>query len=176
MLFTKDKKMITIIANINITGDCLEELVETLVKIKQHLKKDDVAKEICKEHGFDIDIIDGIPMEFVDDLEASAKTIDARIQLSTSLLKEDFEIIMRYAIHELVHSLQHMRSEGINLNEDVDYLDREDELDAFKFQIKYDAKERGIDEAESYVEDLVEYHEVPNEIVEDKKKELLEKI
>lgn len=165
--------MIKIIATL--TSNDLEGVIETLSKIKQELKKNDIAREICQEHGFDIDIIDGIPMEFIDDLESSAKTIDSRIQLSTSLLDEEFEVMMRYAIHELVHSLQHMRAEGINVNEDSEYLDREDELEAFKFQVKYDAEERGLNEAIDYVEDLVEYHEIPDEEKEDKKKELLER-
>ncbi len=158
------------------TSQDLEDTIEILARVKSELKKDPIAKEICREHGFSIDIIDGIPMEFAEDLEASAKTTDSKIQLSSNLLNDDFEIIMRYAIHELVHSLQHMKSEGIDPYADDEYLDREDELEAFQFQIAYDAKERGENEAEEYVEDLIEYHEIPEEEQENKKEELLDKI
>ena len=123
--------MIVIISKIASSSDALENMIELLAKIKQEMKMNDIVAEICQEHGFDIDIIDGIPMEFADDIEASAKTIDSRIQLNSELLNEDFEIIMRYAIHELVHSLQHMKAEGIDLYASEEYLDREDELEAF---------------------------------------------
>lgn len=154
----------------------LEDITEILADIKRELKDNEIVHEICKEHGFDIDIIDGITLEFVDDLEASAKTVDSRIQLSSDLLQEEFEIMMRYAIHELVHSLQHMRSEGIDPYATDEYLDREDELEAFQFQIAYDSEERGEEEALEYVEELIEYHEIPEEEKEDKKEELLDKI
>lgn len=168
--------MILIISKNETASEDLEDIIELLAEIKQEMKGNDIAIEICKEHGFNVDIIDGIPMEFIDDLEASAKTIDSRIQLNSELLNEEFEIIMRYAIHELVHSLQHMKSEGIDPYASDEYLDRDDELEAFQFQIAYDAEERGEDEAVDYVEDLIEYHEIPEEEREDKKEELLEKV
>lgn len=167
--------MIVVISKINNSAE-LEDVIELLAEIKQEMKENDIVAEICQEHGFDIDIIDGIPMEFVDDLEASAKTIDSRIQLNSELLNEEFEIIMRYAVHELVHSLQHMKAENIDPYATDEYLDRGDELEAFQFQIAYDAEERGEDEAVDYVEDLIEYHEIPPEEQEEKKEELLEKV
>lgn len=153
----------------------LKDINETLAKIKQEMKEHEVVKEICEEQGFDLDIIDGIPMEFVEDLESSAKTVDSRIQLNESLLDEEFEIIMRYAIHEFVHALQHMNSKNMDPYEGLEYLDRPDELEAFQFQIAYDAEERGEEEAVEYVEDLIEYHEIEPEEQENKKQELLEK-
>lgn len=168
--------MIVIISKLNNSSEELENMIELLAEIKQEMKENDIVAEICQEHGFSLDIIDGIPLEFVDDLEASAKTVDSRIQLNSELLNEDFEIIMRYAIHELVHSLQHMKSEGIDPYATDEYLDREDELEAFQFQIAYDAEERGEEEAIDYVEDLIEYHEIPDEEQENKKEELLEKV
>ena len=154
----------------------LNDINEILSEIRQSLKENEIAQEICKEQGFDIDIIDGIPIEFEEDLDASAKTVDSKIRLSTSLLDEEFEIIMRYAIHELVHALQHMRLDNFESYDDLDYLDRPDELEAFQFQIAYDAQERGEDEAIDYVEDLIEYHEIPEDDKLSKKEELLEKI
>ena len=154
----------------------LQNTVELLGKVKRELKKNDIAKEICSEYGFDVDIIDGIPFEFVDDLEASAKTVDSAIQLNSNLVDEDFETIMRYSIHELVHSLQHMKTDEQEFSEDDgEYLDRGDEIEAFQFQIKFENEARGPDAAEEYVEDLIEYHEVPEHKEESKKNQLLEK-
>jgi hypothetical protein len=153
----------------------LQNNVELLAKINRELKVNHIAEEICKEYDFDIDIIDGIPFEFVDDLDASAKTVDSAIQLNSSLIDEEFEVVMRYAIHELVHALQHMKLKGLESLEDLEYLDRGDELEAFQYQVEYESEERGQDVAEEYVENLIEYHEVPPDEREEKKKELLEK-
>jgi len=165
--------VITVISNKSKSN--LQNTIELLAKVKRELRANSIAKEICKEYGFGTDIIDGISFEFVDNLEASAKTIDSAIQLNSSLMDEEFETIMRYAIHELVHSLQHMKLKGLESLEEQDYLDRGDEIEAFQYQIEYEADERGFDEAEDYVEDLIEYHEIPIENREEKKRELLEK-
>ena len=153
----------------------LKSEIEILAEIKRELRKNKIAKEICKEYGFGIDILDGIPIEFEDDLEASAKTIDSSIKLSSDLLNEDFDVIMRYAIHELVHALQHMEMVGGDPYAGDEYLDREDELEAFQYQIQYDSEVNGEDEVIEYVEDLIEYHEIPPEDRDSKKEELLEK-
>jgi len=157
------------------TTSNLQSIIELLAKVKRELKKNTIAEEICREHNFGIDIIDGISFEFEDDLEASAKTINSKILLNSNLMDEEFEIIMRYAIHELVHALQHMRGEGGEKDEAGSYLDREDELEAFQYQIEYELEERGEESAEEYVDNLIEYHEVPPEERENKKEELLER-
>lgn len=169
--------MLIILAKPEMSSDShLENIIETLAEIKKELKDNPIAHEICDEYGFQIDIIDGIPIEFIEDLDASAKTLDARIQLNTNLLDEDFAIIMRYAIHELVHALQHMRSVEIDPYSDEDYLDRGDELEAFQYQIAFDAENRGRNEAEDYVNDLIEYHEIPEPEQDVKKTELMNKV
>lgn len=166
--------MITIIAKKNKFD--LEDEIRLLSKIKKSLKENDLAKEICKEYDFQIDIVDGIPLDFEDDLEASAKTLDSRIILNSNLMDENFDIIMRYAIHELVHALQHMRNlSRKDKYKNKDYLDRPDELEAFQYQVQFDKEERGMDEAEEYVDELVEFHEIPKDEANKKKKELLEK-
>lgn len=165
--------MIIILANKE--DSHLQSEIEILARVKRELRKNDIAKDICKEYGFNIDIIDGVPIEFEDDLGASAKTIDSCIKLDSGLLDEDFEVIMRYAIHELVHSLQHMKMIGVDPYDGEDYLNRGDELEAFQYQIEYEADAVGKEEAENYVDNLVEYHEVPPEKIEEKKKELLER-
>ncbi len=155
----------------------LEDTIQLLSDIKDELKSNDIAKELCKKYDFDIDIIDGIPIEFADELDASAKTINSKILLSDELMDAPFEKVMRYAIHELVHALQHMQRHGKeDPYKDHDYLDRPDELEAFQHQIQYESDAVGKEQAEDYVDDLLDYHEVPEDEKTEKKDELLDKV
>jgi hypothetical protein len=155
----------------------LQYKTELLSKIRRLLKKDDICLQICSEFGHEPDILDGIPIEFDSKLDVSAKTINAKIYLNDSLLDEAFKVIMRYVVHELVHAFQHMNKISMkDEHKEKDYLDRPDELEAFQVQIKYDAKHRGKDKAEEYVDDLIEYHEIPKKQKEEKKEELMEKV
>jgi hypothetical protein len=165
--------MIIVVAN---QENKLKSIVELLSKVKKTLMEDDIAAEICNEFGFDVDIISGIPIEFDDSIESTAKTINSHIKLNTSLMDAEFEVIMRYAIHELVHALQHMTEEANEQENNAEYLDRDDELEAFQYQIEYESDARGPDVAEQYVDDLIEYHEIPEEEKEDKREELLDKV
>lgn len=168
--------MIVILAKRNKKTD-LENTIELLSEVKDELKSNDIVKEVCKKYGFDIDIIDGIPIEFVDDLDASAKTINSKILLSDELIDAPFEKVMRYAIHELVHALQHMERHGTEDPYDKhDYLDRPDELEAFQHQIEYESDVSGKNEAEKYVDELLDYHEIPEHDKEEKKDELMDKV
>lgn len=155
----------------------LKHKTELLSKIRKLLKEDDICLQICSEFGHEIDILDGIPIQFDPDIDVSAKTINAKIYLSENLLSESFKVIMRYVVHELVHAFQHMnKKDKEDKHEKKDYLDRPDEVEAFQAQIKYDAKNRGKDAAEDYVDELIEYHEIPNTKKEEKKEELLKEV
>lgn len=154
----------------------IEDSVELVKKIKESLKESDIAKEICRENGHDIDVIDAIVIK-IEPLDTSAETVNGEITLNESLADEEFEILMRYAIHELVHVFQHMEREGEpDPYEKLHYLDRPDETEAFKVQIEYEAEERGKNEAEDYVDELLEYHDIPEEKREKKKEEFLERV
>lgn len=154
----------------------LEGELETLKKVRQELKKDPTARKIFKDFKKDIDFLDGIPIDLSDEIDVSAKTINSRIILNKKLLNEPFEILMRYAVHELVHALQHIHSEELKDQYDnYEYLDRPDELEAFQYQIEYDKNNRGEDEVVEYVEELLEYHDIPEHEFEEKKTELLER-
>ena len=141
----------------------LEQEVRILARIKKELKKDLVVQEIIQSAGKDLSIIDGLPIDFSDEIDVSAKTINSRILLNKALLSEPFEILMRYVIHELVHAFQHM--DASNLTDDPyadqEYLDRPDEMEAFQYQIKFDSNHRGEDEVVEYVEELLDYHDIP---------------
>ncbi len=151
---------------------------ETIEKLKKEIKKEQLAIDAAKKYDKDIDIVDSIKIDFQDDIDSSAKTVNGDITLNSILLEEDFVEIMKYFIHEFVHSLQHKTKKNLqstNRSKD-DYLDNSAELEAFQTQIGYEAKKKGDDKAEDYAEDLVEYHELEGEEAEDKKEELLEEV
>lgn len=154
----------------------IEESVILIAKIKDELKIKDVVVQICNEYGFLTDIIDGVIIRF-DEIETSAETVNGEIVLNKDLIKEEFDVLMRYPVHELVHVFQHMEREGASRDpyEGMDYLDRPDEKEAFKAQIKDEKETRGEGAAEQYVDELLDYHSIPKTNRTKKKNELLGK-
>jgi len=156
----------------------IEEKHKLLAKIRVHLRNDDMAKNLTKEYGIKGWIFDAVPLDFKD-IKVTAKTVNGTIFLNPKINKMPFNIVMRYVIHEFVHVLQHITEEKDGEVEDdkkQEYLDREDEVEAFQHQIKYDAKYRGKDAAEEYTDELLEYHKIPREEKKERKKELMEKV
>ena len=145
-----------------------------LSEVRATLINDKIAKDICKENNIEKDFLLGVPISF-DKLDVSAKTIDGSIFLNEKLAKKDFDILMRYVIHELVHAIQHSDEKNKNKEDKAeDYLDRQSEIDAFVEQIKFDKKNRGKDAAEEYVEELLDHHNIKGDRREKKREELLE--
>ena len=167
--------MITILAKKE--NNKIDSEIEIISKIKEEIKKDPITKELLRQYSKDESFIDAIPLDFSEDIDVSAKTINARILLNKNLLKEPFDIILRYAIHELVHSLQHVNlNDDFNKYEEYEYLDRPDELEAFQVQIEFDKERRGEDAVVEYVEDLLDYHDIPENEYNDKRNELMKNI
>ena len=156
--------------------DNLMDQISCLTRIRESLVSDEIAKIICEDMGFDHKILSGVPIRF-EELDVSAKTVNSNISLNPKLMNKSFEIIMRYVIHELVHCFQHIKNYNKNNSskDDEDYLDDKDEIEAFQWQIKYDEESRGEEEAEEYVDELLEYHDVPDGEKGDKKELFLEK-
>lgn len=167
--------MIVIIAKKEVNH--IDSEIELISKIKETLKSDPIIKNLLNEYGKDKDFIDALPLDFSEDLDVSAKTINARIILNKKLLSETFDIIYRYAVHEVVHALQHVNLAADDQGYDqYEYLDRPDELEAFQVQIEADKNRRGEEAVIEYVEDLLDYHEIPADEKDDKKNELLERV
>lgn len=155
----------------------LQNTIELLAEIKNILKSNERIKEVCEEYNHDIDIIDGVPLDFKDNLGASAKTINSKIFLSDELIDKPIEIAARYAVHEFIHALQHMdRYNKKDPYEDKEYLDRPDEIEAFQHQIGFEAEVVGKEEAEEYVDELLDYHSVPKKERDSKKEELMDEV
>lgn len=142
----------------------IEKRILQISDAKKELKKNEVALSIAEKYGLDDifeEIVDGMPVSIDEDLESSAKTSDGQISLSEKALKD----IMKYLIHEFAHVCQHISNEGktkkIKRERKKPYLDRENEKEAFKFQIKHQIKEDGLSETEEYIEDLLDFHKIP---------------
>ena len=148
--------------------------IAILSKIRTALCSDKIAKKICKEKGVGEWFLEGVPIKF-DKIKQSAKTVDSNIILNRSLIKKPFEIMMRYVIHELTHSIQHVQaSRKKTKKKDEAYLDKDTEIEAFKYQVEFDEENRGRRNAEKYVEDLLDYHDIKGKDRDDKKDELLD--
>ena len=155
----------------------LDELTVHLSNIRTFILTNKIALEICDEFGYNESILMGVPIVFSSDLDVSAKTIDGQMILNSDLIEEGYEILLRYVIHELVHVFQHIENKSKkDLYPDHEYLDRPDELEAFKYQIEFDESMRGEKDVIEYVEGLLEHHDVPSEEKIDKAVELMEKI
>jgi len=139
-------------------------------KMRNYLKSDSVVQEMFKEYGVDIEEIDLIPMRF-GNLDVSAKTDHGIIIFNYKLLTDgDFFKDFSYGVHEITHWLQQTTGDKPTQSaNDGSYLDNPYEQEGFQNQVEYIAKQFGEDEAENYVDDLLEHHDV------DGKKEFKEK-
>ena len=155
----------------------LEKRTKLIAKIKAFLKADETYLTLCEEYDQPPEILDGISVVFTDDIDVTAKTINAKVFLNSALLDDQFKIIARYVLHELTHCFQHMEKEGKKkTKKNKVYLDRPEELEAFQYQIKFDNEHRKDSDVNKYVNNLLSYHKVPKEERPLKKKELTEKL
>lgn len=148
-------------------------LLRLIDKAKKYLKQDEVMKNIFKEYNTDIAIIDYIPVTF-SDLDVSAKTDHGIIYLSFTLLEDgDFFKDYSYLIHEITHFLQQTCNDKPTQSSDEgEYLDNKFEQEAFTNQVEYISDHFGENEAENYVDDLLEHHEIDNKKEKKEKKEI----
>jgi hypothetical protein len=144
-----------------------------LSEIRTSLLNDEIAKEICRENDIGVWFLKSVPISF-SKLDVAAKTADGSILLGEKLMDKPHEIRMRYVIHELVHAIQHVEDFGEKEDDKAqDYLDRDDEIEAFQMQNKYDAEQRGEEKVEEYVDGLLSHHNIPKSKREEKKDELM---
>lgn len=148
-----------------------------ILKAKNKLLNDQVWQNICKEYDEDPNIIDLIPTMF-GNLDVSAKTDHGIVILNYRLLCDgDFTKDISYMIHEYSHWLQQTKGDKPTKgSDDGNYLKNPFEQEAFSNQVEYIAKDQGKEEAEQYVEDLLEYHDVNDKDYEDLEDVLMEKI
>jgi hypothetical protein len=151
----------------------LKRKMDALIEIRASLLVDEIAKDICKEAKENFDILTAVPIEF-EDMDVTAKTVSGSIKLNPLLIDKDFNIMMRYVIHELVHVMQHI-SENSNIDDSADnYLDKESEVEAFQRQIEFDSDSKTEKEITKYIKDLLDHHDYPKGDREKKEEELRE--
>ena len=149
-------------------------LMRIINKAKEHLKNDNTMKDIFKEYGEDIDIINYIPTYFKD-LDVSAKTDHGIVWLNIKLLDEGFDKFdYSYLVHEYTHWAQQCLGKKATKSSDSgSYLDNKYEQEGFQNQIEYISNHFGEDEAESYVENLLKHHNVKDKNKKDKLEAIL---
>lgn len=145
-----------------------------LKKLREFLKKDEVVQKMFKEYEVDIEEIDYIPMRF-GNLDVSAKTDHGVIIYNYNLLTDgDFFKDFSYGVHEMTHWLQQTTgTKPTKSSNDGNYLDNPFEQEGFQNQIEYISKQDGKEEAEDYVDNLLDHHEINSDKERDKKKETL---
>lgn len=148
---------------------------EVVDLMKKRVKKDPAVIKKFKEYDVPLDYIDKVHVEFCP-LDVSAKTKDKKIYLNEKMLADDKEDISdptHYLVHELVHFLQQKTGEGDRGTKSTEYLDKPTEEEAFQTQVDFKKREEGHDEAEDYVEGLLDHHDLDGKKRKNKKEELM---
>lgn len=149
-------------------------LLRLINRAKNYLKKDPTMQRICEENGVKVDFIDLIPTCFAD-LDVSARTDHGIVYLNYKLLCDgDFYKDLSYLPHEYTHYFQQcFGDKPTQGSDDGDYLSNKFEQEAFQNQIEFTAKEFGEEEAERYVNHLLEHHEITDKKERKQKKDEL---
>jgi hypothetical protein len=153
-----------------------EEEVSKIIKLmKDKVKKDPALISKFKEYKVPIETIDNVEVSFVP-LDVSAKTKNKKIYLNESMLCADSKVKdpTQYLVHEMIHFLQQFTG-NTQGHEKSEYLDKDTEIESFKTQVDYKKRNEGKEEAEEYVDDLLDYHNLDGKKREQKEKELLGK-
>jgi hypothetical protein len=118
-----------------------------------------------------------VHISFDDDLDVSAKTVNCEIFLNGKLFDEgNWDDQMRYVVHEIIHVMQQEAGEVNGQTSDEDYLDDENELEAFKAQISYMSDHEPPEEIQQYLEQLMDHHDMQGKERRLKIEELTEEI
>jgi hypothetical protein len=143
-------------------------------KLRVFLKQDPVVQQMFEEYGVDIEELDYIPMMF-GNLDVSAKTDHGIIIYNYKLLTDgDFFKDFSYGVHEMTHWLQQTTGDKPTKSSDEgEYLKNPYEQEGFQNQVEYIAEHFGDGEAEEYVDNLLEHHEVDDKKEKSKLEDIL---
>ena len=157
---------------IDTSGIDHKKLKNLINKSIDEIKDHDVIIDLFEKYDVDIDEIHNIPICFAK-IDVSARTDHGCIYLNIKLKPSEID---HYLVHEIGHWLQQTTgnkpTQGAN---DGSYLDNKYEIEGFQNQVEYIADTRSEKQAEEYVEDLLDHHNV-NEKRDDKKEELMEAV
>lgn len=137
-----------------------EKLAPKLEKIKKRVFKHPVVIDMLKKYDIDEFELDLIPMCFAK-IPVSARTDHGVIYINVELaedgnIKEDDH----YIVHEMTHYCQQTTGDGPTKGSDEgNYLDNPIEQEGFRNQTKYIADTKSQEDAERYVDQVLDYHE-----------------
>jgi hypothetical protein len=132
-------------------------------KYLKDIKDDKTTIDMFKKYDVDIDELFLIPICFKDDLDVSARTEHAVIYLNRKLLKNPDQI-SHYLIHEICHVLQQTTSDGpIKGSTEDNYLDNPAEIEGFNNQTKHISETESPENAEIYIEKVLDHHSIDSE-------------
>lgn len=154
-----------------------KSLNRMIKKMREFLKKDETTQKMFKDYEVDLEEIDYIPIRF-GKLDVSAKTDHGVIILNWKLLTDgDFFKDFSYGVHEITHWLQQTTgTKPTQSSDDGNYLDNPFEEEGFQNQVSYIDHHFGEEEAEKYVDNLLDHHDVEDDKKEDKKEVLMAKV
>lgn len=147
---------------------------DRIKQLKELVKKERVYIEKCKEYGKNTDFIDNVNISFSDDLDVSAKTINGEILLNGKLFNEEITKQIQYIIHEVSHCFQQGAGKVKGKTDKADYLDDENEQEAFTAQIAYMCEHEDAEEIQEYIENLLDHHGIQGMERKEKAKKLVE--
>lgn len=135
-----------------------KEQLDLINKVKSKLKKDPIIKRMFKDRDLSIDILDYVPMGFKK-LDVSATTDHGVIYFNESLIDTFEDDSSHYLVHELTHYLQQCYNDE-GTKSDGKYLDNEFEQESFQNQTEFISEHDGDKAAISYVEQVLDHHDV----------------
>ena len=147
-----------------------KKLEPMLEKIKQRVFKHEVIEDMLKKYKIDRSELDLVPMTFAK-IPVSARTDHAVIYINVDLAEDgDFDEDDHYIAHELTHFCQQTTgSKPTPGSTEDNYLDNPTEQEGFRNQSKYIAETKGEEEAEDYIEQVLDHHTKSD--ADDKKRE-----
>lgn len=135
----------------------LHRLIE---KMKEDVKKQEPYIEKCKEYGESPDFIDNVEIK-IEPLDVSAKTINGVVIINQNIvLNGDWEDIIRYVIHEVIHCFQQENGMVDGKTKKDKYLDDENEQEAFQVQLEYMDDHEPPEKVQEYLENLLDHHNI----------------
>ena len=153
-----------------------EKDVEKFIQeMRETVKNDPAVIEKFEEYGVPLDDIDKVHIEFCK-LDVSAKTKDKKIYINEKMLDDDSKVgdPTHYVVHEIMHYLQQKTGKvDKQEQEGKDYLDKPTEEEAFEMQVDFKQREESPAEAERYVSQLLDHHDIDGKDRKKKKEELL---
>ena len=152
----------------------VKELLEKINNVKKKIKKSDIVKNLFDEYEVNLDELDIIPMCFAD-IPVSARTEKGVIYFNYKLLlDDDFSNDDHYMVHEVTHWLQQTTgTKGTPGFTDDTYLDDKYEQEGFQNQSKYLNNTKGKEEAEEYIDKVLDHHQLEGNKRKNIKKKIL---